>query len=321
MKNQRRSPGKNQQPRGRKPAQNQKSEGKPKFFKKTDEEGKPKFFKKTDEEGKPKFFRKKEDDGKKKWYPKKREQKILDQQEKDKLGVRLNKFLANAGVCSRREADMLIESGIVEINGKVVTALGTKVLPTDEVKYDGQTLRREKKVYLLMNKPKGYITTSKDENNRKTVLDLVRPVCKERIYPVGRLDRDTTGVLLFTNDGELAKKLTHPSHGVKKIYHVNLDKNVKKVDLEKLCKGITLEDGVVNADVAVHVGDGLNKKEVGVELHSGKYRVIRRMFEKLGYKVVKLDRVSFAGLTKKKLSRGETRMLTEEEITFLKRVK
>lgn len=258
---------------------------------------------------------------KKKWYPKKREQKILDQAEKDKQGVRLNKFLANAGICSRREADTLIESGVVEINGKVVTALGTKVMPTDTVKYDGTVLKREKPVYLLLNKPKGFITTSKDTHNRKTVLDLVGNVCKERIYPVGRLDKDTTGVLIFTNDGELAKKLTHPTHGVKKIYHVHLDKSVKKADLEKLVKGITLEDGVVHADVASYVGNGLNKKEVGLELHSGKYRVIRRMFEKIGYRVMKLDRVSFAGLTKKRLSRGDTRFLTKEEVTFLKRIK
>ena len=226
-----------------------------------------------------------------------------------------------AGICSRREADTLIETGLVEINGKIVTALGTKVMPTDNVKYDGRLLKREKPVYVLLNKPKGFITTLKDTHDRKTVLDLVAQVCKERIYPVGRLDRNTTGVLLLTNDGSLAKKLTHPSHGVRKIYHVHLDKPIKKTDLDKLTTGITLEDGIVQADIASYVGDGKNKKEVGVELHSGKYRVIRRMFEKIGYVVVKLDRVSFAGLTKKKLARGETRFLTKEEIIFLKRIK
>jgi 23S rRNA pseudouridine2605 synthase len=235
-------------------------------------------------------------------------------------GVRLNKFLANAGVCSRREADVMIAAGLVTINGKIVTELGLKVLPTDIVKYGGETLRKEKHVYVLLNKPKGYITTSKDPNNRKTVMHLVESICKERIYPVGRLDRETTGVLLFTNDGELAKKLTHPKYGVRKIYHVQLHKNVTIKDMQSLLTGVELEDGSVTVDSISYVGNGEDKKQVGVELHSGKYRVIRRVFEKLGYTVMKLDRVSFAGLTKKNLTRGRCRILTESEVNILKRL-
>lgn len=233
-------------------------------------------------------------------------------------GVRLNKFLANSGVCSRREADRLIEAGVVEINGKVVTELGTRVMEGDTVKYGGETLNPENLVYLLLNKPKDFITTVSDPQGRRTVLQLIANACKERIYPVGRLDRMTTGLLLFTNDGDLAKKLTHPSFGVKKIYHVTLDKNVTHRDIVQLLKGVDLEDGTVKADKAEYVKAEGSKKEIGIELHSGKNRVIRRMMEALGYKVVKLDRVYFAGLTKKNLPRGKYRMLDPKEVAMLK---
>lgn len=231
--------------------------------------------------------------------------------------TRLNKFLANAGICSRREADVLISTGVVTVNGKVITEMGFKVSPDDKITYGGETIRSEKKVYLLMNKPKDFITTVDDPFGRRTVLGLLGKL-KQRVYPVGRLDRATTGVLMLTNDGDLTKKLTHPKYGVKKIYHVTLDKNVKENHLQHLCDGFELEDGFTKADVAVYVGDGSKKKEVGVELHSGKNRIIRRMFEHLGYNVVKLDRVSFGGLTKKNLSRGQWRFLTEKEVNQLK---
>lgn len=238
---------------------------------------------------------------------------------KDEGQIRLNKYIAHAGICSRREADTLIESGAVEVNGKVVTELGTKVLPTDDVKVGNQGLSLEKKVYVLVNKPKDYITTVSDPRNRKTVLHLIQGACKERVYPVGRLDRNTTGVLLLTNDGDLTKRLTHPKHGVKKIYQVTTGQKVSKNDLIKLVEGVELEDGRVYADVASYVGDASDKREIGIELHSGKNRVIRRMFEKLGYKVIKLDRVAFAGLTKKNLPRGKWRLLTEKEVGILYR--
>ena len=241
----------------------------------------------------------------------------LNNSEKDN-GVRLNKYLANAGICSRREADRLIEAGVVEINGTVVTELGTRVMPDDVVKYGGQTLSQESLVYLLLNKPKDFITTAVDPQGRKTVLHLIGNACKERIYPVGRLDRMTTGLLLCTNDGDLAKKLTHPKHGVKKIYHVTLEKAVTNRDLVQLLKGVNLEDGIVKADKAEYVKTEGSKKEIGIELHSGKNRVIRRMMEALGYKVIKLDRVYFAGLTKKNLPRGRHRFLDPKEIAMLK---
>ena len=231
-------------------------------------------------------------------------------------GVRLNKYIANAGICSRREADTLIASGVVRINGEIVTQLGTRVLPTDKVEFGGETLVSEKKVYLLMNKPKGYITTTDDPQERKTVMHLIGGACKERIYPVGRLDRQTTGVLLFTNDGEMAKKLTHPSHGARKIYHVKLDKNITKRDLQDIAKGVELEDGFVHVD-EVNLIQG-TKDEIGIQLHSGMNRVVRRIFEKFEYTVTKLDRVLFAELTKKDLSRGHWRFLTDKEISFLK---
>ena len=231
--------------------------------------------------------------------------------------IRLNKFLANAGVCSRREADEFITAGVVSVNGTVVTELGTKVKRTDEVKFHEQPVSIERKVYVLLNKPKDYVTTSDDPQNRKTVMDLVKNVCRERIYPVGRLDRNTTGVLLFTNDGELASKLTHPKFLKKKIYHVTTDKNVTAADMRQIAESITLEDGEIRAD-AIDYASPTDKKQVGIEIHSGKNRIVRRIFEALGYRVVKLDRVLFAGLTKKNVRRGDWRFLTEQEVNMLR---
>ena len=232
--------------------------------------------------------------------------------------TRLNKYLANAGIASRREADVLIQSGAVEVNGKVVTEMGYKVTETDKVSFGGQGIKREKKVYILMNKPKDFITTADDPFGRKTVMQILGKL-KERVYPVGRLDRATTGVLMLTNDGDLTKKLTHPKFGVKKIYNVHLDKNVTSNHLQHLCDGFELEDGFTKADVAVYVAsNGEKKNQVGIELHSGKNRIIRRMFEHLGYNVVKLDRVYFAGLTKKDMARGQWRFLSEKEVGLLK---
>ena len=231
--------------------------------------------------------------------------------------LRLNKFLANAGVCSRREADEFIQAGVVTVNGEVVTELGTKILRTDEVKFHDTPVSLEKKVYVLLNKPKDYVTTSDDPQQRKTVMDLVKDVCPERIYPVGRLDRNTTGVLLLTNDGDLASKLTHPKFLKKKVYHVHLDKNLTAHDMQQISEGITLEDGEIKAD-AVAYADDHDKSQVGIEIHSGKNRIVRRIFESLGYRVTKLDRVQFAGLTKKNLRRGDWRFLTEKEVDMLR---
>lgn len=231
--------------------------------------------------------------------------------------IRLNKYIANAGICSRREADRLIESGIITVNGVVITSLGTKIHPTDRVQYDGQVLKTEKKYYVLLNKPKGFLTTTDDPFDRKTVMYLVKDACKERIYPVGRLDKNTTGVLLLTNDGEMAKKLTHPKYSIKKIYHVLLDKNITKTDLQKIQTGVQLEDGFMTVDKIAFTTGGDSKKELGLELHSGKNRIVRRIFESLGYDVVKLDRVMFSSLTKKDLPRGTWRHLTEKEVNFL----
>jgi 23S rRNA pseudouridine2605 synthase len=231
--------------------------------------------------------------------------------------IRLNKYLSNAGICSRREADVLIQTGVVTVNGEIITELGYKVKLGDAVQYDGETINAETKRYVLLNKPKGFITTMDDPMGRKTVMGLVRKACRERVYPVGRLDRDTTGLLLFTNDGDMAKKLTHPRYQAKKIYHVELNKSVAREDLEKLIKGVDLEDGRTRFDVADFVKDG-SAREIGVELHSGKNRIVRRMFEALGYEVIKLDRVQFSGLTKKDLPRGMFRHLTESEVSFLK---
>lgn len=231
--------------------------------------------------------------------------------------IRLNKFLANAGICSRREADEFITAGVVSVNGVVVTELGTKVKRTDEIKFHDQPVNIERKVYVLLNKPKDCVTTSDDPQERKTVMDFVKGACKERIYPLGRLDRNTTGVLLLTNDGDLASKLTHPKYLKKKIYHVYCDKNVTKADLDQIVSGITLDDGEIHAD-AVSYASETDKSQVGIEIHSGKNRIVRRIFEALGYRVIKLDRVYFAGLTKKGLRRGDWRYLTEQEVNMLR---
>lgn len=232
--------------------------------------------------------------------------------------IRLNKYLSNAGVASRRDADDLISSGAVKVNGIVVDQLGYKIKPTDKVTYGDQAVKGERKVYLLLNKPKDYITTMDDPQERRTVMQLISGACKERVYPVGRLDRNTTGLLLFTNDGELAAKLTHPKHGIKKVYHVSLNKGLKADDFKAIIDGVELEDGLVKADDLAFVGEG--KKEIGIEIHSGRNRVVRRLFEHLGYDVIKLDRVAFAGLSKKELPRGKHRFLTAKEISFLQMI-
>lgn len=231
--------------------------------------------------------------------------------------IRLNKFLANAGICSRREADEYIAAGVVSVNGEIISELGTKVKRSDEVKFHDQAVNIEKKVYVLLNKPKDYVTTSDDPQNRKTVMELVRNACRECIYPVGRLDRNTTGVLLLTNDGDLASKLTHPQYLKKKIYHVYTDKNVTAADMRRIAEGITLDDGEIHAD-AIEYASETDKKQVGIEIHSGRNRIVRRIFESLGYRVLKLDRVFFAGLTKKNLRRGDWRYLTEKEVNMLR---
>ncbi|TKD61012.1 pseudouridine synthase [Flavobacterium sp. ASW18X] len=230
--------------------------------------------------------------------------------------IRLNKYIANAGICSRREADTFIAAGNVTVNGKPVTELGYKVKKTDDVRFDGRRLNPEKKEYVLLNKPKNFITTTNDERGRRTVMELISSASNNRLYPVGRLDRNTTGLLLFTNDGELAKKLTHPKHNVRKIYHVHLDKALTMRDLQQIMEGLTLEDGPITVDEVSYV-QGATKNEVGIEIHSGKNRIVRRIFEHLGYTVVKLDRVVFAGLTKKDLPRGHWRFLTEQEVINL----
>ena len=234
--------------------------------------------------------------------------------------TRLNKYIANAGMCSRREADDYIVSGVVKVNGVVITELGFRINPVDLVQFDGQRLTTERKVYLLLNKPKDYITTADDPEGRKTVLDLLKGACKERVYPVGRLDRNTSGLLILTNDGDLTKKLTHPKFGIKKIYNVTLDKNIKQEDLDKLVEGLELEDGKSHFDTIYYLGQAFAKNQLVVELHSGKNRIIRRMFEHLGYEVAGLDRTSFAGLTKKDLPRGKWRNLSEKEVGMLKMI-
>lgn len=234
-----------------------------------------------------------------------------------KDGIRLNKFIANAGICSRREADVYIAAGNASVNGKTITEMGYKVQPEDEVKFDGQLLTSETKRYLLLNKPKNYITTMDDERGRKTVMDLIGGITKERIYPVGRLDRQTTGLLLFTNDGEMTKKLTHPKHNVRKLYHVTLDKKLKMSDLQKISENFVLEGKMVFVDTISYV-ENKPKHEVGIEIHSGRNRIVRKIFDHFGYHVIKLDRVIFAGLTKKNLPRGFHRMLTQQEVNNLK---
>ena len=235
--------------------------------------------------------------------------------------IRLNKFISNSGVCSRREADVLISTGVVKVTGKVVTELGTKISPADKIQVGDQVIKQEKPVYILLNKPKGYITTVEDPENRRTVMELIQGACRERVYPVGRLDRNTMGLLLFTNDGLMAKKLTHPRYGIRKVYHVFLDQPLKNADLQKIRDGIDLEDGFIKVDQIEYVGEGADRKQVGVEIHSGKNRIVRRIFEKLDYKVTKLDRVVFAGLTKKNLPRGEWRFLEEKEINMLNMIR
>lgn len=235
----------------------------------------------------------------------------------DTAGIRLNKYISNSGICSRREADTYIEHGSVFVNGNLMTQMGYKVQPTDEVRFDGTLISIEKKRYILLNKPKNYITTMEDERGRKTVMELVDNATKERIYPVGRLDRNTTGLLLFTNDGELAKKLTHPKHNVRKLYHASLDKKLSISDLDKLRGDVIIEGKKVFIDAVSYV-EGERKTEVGIEIHSGRNRIVRKIFENFGYAVTKLDRVVFAGMTKRNLPRGRWRELTEQEVNTLK---
>ncbi len=238
--------------------------------------------------------------------------------EKPAEEMRLNRYIAGSGLCSRREADEYISRGFITVNGKQVTDLGTKISVNDDVRYKGKKLSSEKKVYILMNKPAGYVTTVEDPHAEHTVIDLVKGACPERVYPVGRLDKDTTGILLLTNDGDLTKKLTHPKYERSKIYHVFLDKAVTKTDLFRITEGIAIDDEIVAVD-SVAYADPEDKKQIGIELHSGQNRIIRRIFESLGYRVRKLDRVYFAGLTKKNLPRGKWRFLTQKEIVMLKR--
>ncbi len=311
----------------RKPYQKRDSEGgERKPYQRRDSEGNDRPWdseKKSSYRGKPRFSDDRKDDGDRK--PFRRDSGIAKKapsrkQSSDDGTVRLNKYIANAGVCSRREADTMIEAGAVTVNGKVVTELGTKVSPDDKVQIGNDTLNPQKKVYLLLNKPKGYITTVDDPQERNTVMMLVKDACKERVYPVGRLDRNTSGLLLLTNDGEMAKKLTHPSHKVRKIYQVEVNKTFSKSDMVRLTEGIELEDGIMAVDEIAYTGSGEDKKVLGVVIHSGKNRVVRRLFEALEYEVVKLDRVAFANLTKKDLPRGRYRFLLESEINMLKMI-
>lgn len=257
---------------------------------------------------------------KKDWKRTRPEPNRVTKPKKEEDGIRLNKYLSNAGICSRREADVLIAAGNVTVNNKPMTEMGYKVQLTDEVRFDGKLILPEKKEYVLLNKPKGFITTTADEKGRKTVMELVANATKARIVPVGRLDRPTTGLLLLTNDGDLAKKLTHPSHGVTKLYHVALDKNLSMADMNKIKDGIELEDGFIEVDEVSYI-DNAPKREVGVRIHSGRNRIVRRIFEYLGYEVQMLDRVMFANLTKKDLPRGHWRFLTPQEIINLKNLK
>ncbi len=244
------------------------------------------------------------------------ESKKIVEDKPAEAGIRLNKYIANSGICSRREADKLIEKGEVRVDGKVIKEMGYKVQPNQIVKYQGNVLKTEKKVYLLLNKPKGFISTTHDPQGRKTVMDLVKNACEEQVFPVGRLDRATSGLLLFTNDGEMSKKLTHPSHQMKKIYQVTLDKPLIKADFQQIADGVKLEDGVVPVDDLGIVSE--DKKVIGIEIHVGKNRIVRRLFEHLGYSVEKLDRVMFGSLTKKDLPRGHWRFLSEKEVLWLK---
>ncbi|MDY5969289.1 MAG: pseudouridine synthase [Bacteroidales bacterium] len=281
-----------------------------------------KSFKKSGDKGSTKQFATRNDDADFS-YRKKKNGKIPETARPNPANKglkRLNKYIADAGICSRREADKLISAGAVTVNGQVITEMGFKVKPGDVVTYGGETLKDERKRYFLLNKPKGYITTSDDPQERHTVMELVADACKERIYPVGRLDRNTTGLLLFTNDGDMSLKLTHPSTGVYKIYHVELNRSLSSEDMRRIREGIELEDGPIKVDDVQYAGDGIDKNVVGVSLHSGRNRIVRRIFESLGYEVHKLDRVVFAGLTKKDLPRGRYRELTEKEVSFLKMI-
>lgn len=276
-----------------------------------------KIFDKKEGEAKPNYRPRSESPSLYKKYPTPKMKEPMPDLNSDK--VRLNKYLAHAGVASRREADVLIQAGNVSVNGQVITELGYKVSPTDVVKFDNATLQLERKQYVLLNKPKGFITTMFDPEHRKTVMTLVKKACKERIYPVGRLDKETTGVLLFTNDGDLAKVLIHPRHEIKKIYQVETERPFSHEDLIRLREGLHLPDGFIKCDDANYVQGG-KSNQIGVEIHSGKNRIVRRIFEALGYIVVRLDRVEFAGLTKKDLGRGEYRHLSEKEVSFLKMI-
>jgi 23S rRNA pseudouridine2605 synthase len=272
----------------------------------------------SEKEGIQGRFNKPKTDGQQKYdRPQKTTKPVQKEQPARAENIRLNRFVANSGVCSRREADTLITKGLITVNGNVVTEMGVQVKPTDDVRYDGKRLNPEAKVYILINKPKDIVTTSSDPDGRRTVLDLIHDACDERVYAVGRLDRNTTGVLMLTNDGDLSKQLTHPSSEVKKIYHVYTDKPVTKAHMEDIAKGLNLEDGFIKPDV-VSYAHAEDRTQVGIEIHSGRNRIVRRIFEHLGYKVEKLDRVYFAGLTKKNLQRGKWRFLTQQEIKFLK---
>jgi len=254
---------------------------------------------------------------KRKTVKKIKQSKIRHHASVEKEQIRLNRYIASTGLCSRRQADVFIKAGLITVNNKVISELGTRIYQKDVVKYNGERIKEEKRIYILLNKPKDYVTTVEDPHASKTVLDIVRNACKERVYPVGRLDRTTTGVLLITNDGDLTKRLTHPKFNKLKVYQVTLNKGLKPGDLEKISKGVTLEDGFIKADSISYINPA-DKKIVGIEIHSGRNRIVRRIFEHLNYRIIKLDRVYFAGLTKKGLSRGQWRFLTEKEISMLK---
>jgi 23S rRNA pseudouridine2605 synthase len=291
---------------GSKPFQRRSDENGPRSFDRRSDGGSKPFPRRADEQGQPSKLRK-------------RSSNAQNDGERDHDGlIRLNRYIANSGVCSRRKADELIIAGVVSVNGEVVTELGTRVDPSkDEIRYNGERLKREKMVYILLNKPKDYITTTEDPQERRTVMELVAKATRERIYPVGRLDRNTTGLLLLTNDGNLSEKLAHPRNNIRKIYHVELSKNLTQGDLNKIAFGLELEDGLIKPDEVTYV-QGASKREIGIQIHSGKNRIVRRIFEHLGYEVVKLDRVIYANLTKKDLPRGRWRYLEEKEITQLK---
>lgn len=312
---------------GEKRSYTKKDDGEKRSYVRKEDGEKRSYTKKDDGERKP--YAKKEFGDKKPYEPKlSKSEKVVakskkagpkktsDQPNVSEDAIRLNRYVANAGVCSRREADVLIATGVVSVNGKIITEMGYKVNPGDVVNYGGVPIKNETKKYLLLNKPKDYITTMDDPEERRTVLELIKKACKERLYPVGRLDRNTTGVLLFTNDGDMTAKLTHPKFDVRKVYHVTLNKKMAPEDYKMLNEGFELPDGFIKPDATDFVGAG--RFELGVEIHSGRNRIVRRMFEHLGYEVIKLDRVAFAGLTKKDLPRGKYRFLTEKEVAFLK---